>query len=47
VASSQQKSNEKIFKNVINLLQRIEKYKMKQSFSKLALESSRTDRNFV
>jgi hypothetical protein len=37
VASSQQKNDEKILKNVVNLLQRIEKYKLKQSFSKLIL----------
>ena len=33
LASSQQKTDEKILKNVVNLLQRIEKYKLKQAFS--------------
>jgi hypothetical protein len=47
IASTGQKSNEKVLKNIINLLQRIEKYKLKQSFSKLVLLSARTDRNFM
>ena len=33
LASSQRKTDEKILKNVVNLLQRIEKYKLKQAFS--------------
>lgn len=47
VACSQQKGQEKILKNVVNLLQRMEKYKLKQSFSKLILETSRNDKNFI
>lgn len=47
VVSSQQKSDEKILKNVVNLLQRMEKYKLKQSFSKILLETSRCDKNFI
>ena len=47
LASSQQKNDEKILKNVVNLLQRIEKYKLKQAFSKLVLESSRYDKSFI
>lgn len=37
IASSQQKASEKILKNTVNLLQRMEKYKLKQSFSKIIL----------
>lgn len=37
IASSQQRTDQKILKNAINLLQRIERYKLKQSFSKLIL----------
>lgn len=47
VTSSQQRGDEKILKNVVNLLQRMEKYKLKQSFGKLVLETSRYDKNFI
>jgi hypothetical protein len=47
VASSQQRADEKVLKNVVNLLQRIEKYKLKQSFGKLLLETSRCDKSFI
>jgi hypothetical protein len=47
VVSSQQKKDEKILKNVVNLLQRIEKYKLKHAFSRLILETSRYDKNFI
>ena len=47
VASSRQKADEKALKNVVNLLQRIEKYKLKQSFGKLVLETSRFDKSFI
>ena len=47
IAASQQKSNEKIIKNIVNLLQRIEKYKLKQAFGKIVLSSARNDRSFI
>jgi hypothetical protein len=47
IVSSQRKAEEKVLKNVVNLLQRMEKYKLKQSFGKLLLETSRYDKSFI
>lgn len=47
IAASQQRTNEGLIKNMVNLLQRMEKYKMKQSFGKLVLHSSRSDHAFI
>lgn len=47
IVSSQQRADGKILKNVVNLLQRMEKYKLKQSFGKLLLETSRCDKSLI
>lgn len=47
IAASQQRTNEKLIKNMVNLLQRMEKYKIKQYFGKLVLNSSRNDHAFI
>ena len=47
IASAQHKSNEKTLKSTVNLLQRLEKYKVKQAFGKLLLATARKDKNFI
>ena len=47
IAASQQRSNEKVIKNIVNLLQRIEKYKLKQAFGKILLFNVRNGRSFI
>lgn len=47
IAASQQRTNERLIKDMVNLLQRMEKYKMKQSFGKLVLYSSRSGHAFI
>lgn len=47
VAATKNRDNQKIIKNIVNLLQRIEKFKLKQVFSKIQLYTTRVDRNFI
>lgn len=46
-AADRNRKEERFLKNVFNLLQRMEKYKLKQCFNKLVLNSSRTTRNII
>jgi hypothetical protein len=46
-AADRNRKEERFLKNVFNLLQRMEKYKLKQCFNKLVLHSSRTTRNII
>jgi hypothetical protein len=45
--TAQNKSKDKQLKNMINLLYRIQKYKLKQSFSRLQIYVSRSNNNIL